>query len=241
MNNVDQFNAGRKARGATLAIIATQELKRRLASRARHATVFTMSDTRSQNTKAKKKDFDDPARKFRAAVYVVIASNEIKHWIDSEETLLHDPTLKQHQHVLLKKPRAVGEKYNPRRTFKAAVYAIMFMNELHYWWLDPRDLNKRHLLPSSVRDRVELRAHVQEMFAWLGEHTTRPSFVHEFYRDHDVIHDDMLADNRKQHTLKSGVYAVHFINKMENMLRRKKLEAHVKDRLDYLSGHIPEK
>ena len=242
MSNDVFFNAKRKMRGAVLAIMATHELRRRLASRARHSSVFA-SDTKRQEASQElsKKcrarhsavfathNFD-PARKFRAAVYTVIASNEIMHWIDSEETLFHDPTL---QHRVIPKPRVAGEKFNPRRTFKAAVYAVMFANELQYWWLD-MDTNKMHLLPSEVRDQVELRAHVKEMLGWLGQHPTSPSFVHAFYQDHDMIHEQ--ACNK----LRSAYYTIHVVNKLNRNLRRKQLEHQVKDRFDWLSEHVPE-
>jgi hypothetical protein len=244
--NKNAFNAKRKIRGAVYAIMAINELRRRLASRARHATMFT-SDTMKQQAKQEHlkacrarhatvfstKDFD-PARKFRAAVYVIIASNEIKHWIDSEETLLHDPTLKHHENIHIKPQRVVGEKFNPRRTFKAAVYAVMFVNDLQYWWLD-LDPNKMHLLPSKVRDQVELRAHVKEMLGWLGQHTTRPSFVHEFYQDHDVIHESAGSK------LRSAFYTIRVVNKLNRHLRRKQLESQVKHRFDWLSEHVPDK
>jgi hypothetical protein len=241
------FNAKRKIRGAVYAIIATQELRRRLACRVKHSAVFAVRGKRS--SRIGNGDFD-PKRIFRAAVYVVIASNEIKHWIDSEETLLHDPTLLHRTHYL-PKSRTVGEKFNPRRTFKAAVYAIMFVNELEYWWLDMNP-DTVCLLPSKVREQVELRSHVKELLGWLGQHQTRPSFVYEFYQDQDIVHHthptsgggwllDRIPSRNPTRKMRSATYAVMAINKMNKALRQKKLEMQVKDRFDYLSKHLPSK
>lgn len=247
------FNAKRKLRGAVFAIIATHELHRRLACRVRHSTVFTMNDTKRHRVVADKKF--DPGRLFRAAVYVVIATNEVKHWIDSEETLLHDPSLPRHTKYVgiqeVTKPRAVGEKFNPRRTFKAAVYAVMFVKELEYWWLD-LNVEKARLLPGNVRDQVELRAHVKELLAWLGQHPTRPSFVREFYKDQDIVHHtestslggwllDHVPSRNPKRKIKSAVYAVMAVNRLNGNLRRKNLKMQVKDRFSWLSKHIPSK
>ncbi len=247
------FNAKRKFRGAVLAVIATHEMHHRLACRARHATVFTMSDTKHQaNERYHDADFN-PRRKFRAAVYVILACKAIQHWIDSEETLLFDPTLRHHyKHpgMELTEGRSVGKKFNPRRRFKAAVYAVMFVNELQYSSLD-MDPDKVHLLPSKVRSQVELRAHVKEMLRWLGGHPTRPSFVHQFYMDANAIHSrpktvggwlvDHMPSRNPKRKMRSAVYAVMAVNKMMADLRHKKLEVQVKERLDWLSMHIPTK
>ncbi|KAG7351367.1 pericentrin-AKAP450 domain of centrosomal targeting protein [Nitzschia inconspicua] len=240
-------DAKRKFRGAVYATLAIQELRRRLACRVKHSTVFASSSKLRQTVG--EIEFD-PKRKFRAAVYVVIASNEIKHWIDSEDTLLHDPSLHPHARNI-SKPRSVGEKFNPRRTFKAAVYAIIFVKELEYWWLDFNP-EKVGLLPGKVRDQVELRSHVKELLGWLGQHPTRPTFVYDFYRDQDVIHqtnqtssDDWLLDcvpsSNPRRTIKSAVYAVMAVNKMNKNHRHEKLDIQVKDRLHWLSQSLSTK
>ncbi|KAG7354472.1 pericentrin-AKAP450 domain of centrosomal targeting protein [Nitzschia inconspicua] len=222
-------DAKRKFRGAVYSTIAIQELRRRLACRVKHSTVFASN---SKLRQALGEMEFDPKRKFRAAVYVVIASNEIKHWIDSEETLLHDPSLHPHARNI-SKPRSVGEKFNPRRTFKAAVHAIIFVKELEYWWLDFNP-KKVGLLPGKVRDQVELRSHVKELLGWLGQHPTRPTFVYDFYRDQGVIH-------QTNQTFKSAVYAVMAVNKMNKNHRHEKMDIQGKDRLHWLSQSLSTK
>lgn len=200
-------------------------------------------------------DSFDPGRLFRAAVYVVIASNEVKHWIDAEETLLHDPSLPHHAKAKylgtheVTKPRFAGEKFNPRRMFKGAVYAVMFVKELESWSLGLKS-DTGCLLPSKVREQAELRTHVKELLGWLGQHPTSPSFVHEFYQDQDIVHQEQKAaslgrwlldhvpSRNPKRKMKSAALAVMAVNRMNNNLRRKKLEITVKDRLNWLSRSL---
>lgn len=241
------LQAKRKLRRVVLAIIATQELRRRLVRRAKYSTVFSTSDKKYHSEVPA--DFD-AKRKFRGAVYVVIASNEIKHWIDSQETLLHDPTLLHIVHKVTK-ARTTGEKFNPRRSFKAAVYAVMFVNELEYWGLD-LDTKNFGLLPSKVREQVALRSHVKELLGWLGQHPSRPSFVHQFYRDLDMVHHgepaaskcgvlDKVPSRNPRRKFRSAIYTGMAVNKMEKNLRRQKLKMQIRDRFDWFSKHRPSK
>mmetsp|Transcript_8895 Transcript_8895/g.14273 ORF Transcript_8895/g.14273 Transcript_8895/m.14273 type:complete len:305 (-) Transcript_8895:377-1291(-) len=232
MNDTAQsaFNAKRKARAAVYAVIATQELHHRLACRARHAAVFTDGGQhceRRHRQQAKEETVFDPRRKFRAAVYVVLAAHEIQHWIDSEETLWCDPTLHQHgrtqvHEVDIPEPRAVGEKFNPRRTFRAAVYAVIAVNEL--------------------RVHSAKRQHVKEMLAWLGQHTTRPSFVQKAYQDATYL--TWWPSRNPKRKLKSAVLAVMAVNKFQKNLNevdhKEVVKARVKERLDWLAYHIPD-
>jgi hypothetical protein len=252
-NKPRAFNAKRKIRGVVFAVIATQELHRRLACRARHSTVFRIYETKQQTMVA---DDFDPKRLFRAAVYVVIASNEIKHWIDAEETLFHDPSLPHPPKVKnlgtlgVTKPHFVGEKFNPRRKFKAAVYAIMFVKDLESSFCLKSD--KACLLPGKVRDQEELRSHVKELLAWLGQHPTRPSLVHDFYQDQGIVHQkqpatfgrwlrDHVSSRNPRRKMKSAALAVMAVNRMNENLRRKQLELQVKDRFNWLSNNLKSK
>jgi hypothetical protein len=106
------------------------------------------------------------------------------------------------------------------------------------------------LLASRDLEEESLRQHVKELLGWLGEHPTRPSFVHQFFRDADTINHGYewlarhLPSRNPKRKMRSAAYAVMAVNRLQRnarlALHRKNLEIRVKDRLDWLAMHVPE-
>jgi len=139
-------------------------------SRARHAAVFTTDPADDKIIHYADMDKFNARRKVRAAILVIMAVNEVQHWLDSATTLLYDTSFNSkraylgiHQDIERPMHRAVGNKFNPRRKFRATVYAIIAAKELS--------------------SHTALVANVRNTLAWLGQHTTSPSFVQRLYQD----------------------------------------------------------
>jgi len=191
------FNGRRKFKGAVYVIVATQELQRRLHLRAKHAAVFA---TAAQIARYKKEQKDKEnlerqrgSKARHAAVFATVSDSMNKKTDEPDiviPPLLYDVSFNAKRHFVDIQPavvtlRDVGTKFNPRRTFRAAVIAVVAAHEL--------------------QRRTELVRNVKETLGWLGQHINsyQPSlaFVQQFYKDCNFYVEDFDEEEEEKKKL----------------------------------------